>query len=243
MLPLLIKEIRTFFSSLTGYLIISIFLITTGLFVWVFPGDSNPLDTGYANLDVLFEIAPWIYLFLIPSVCMRLFADERKQGTIELLFIRPISDMGIVLAKYFAALFVVAISLVFCLVYYFSIFQLGSPVGSIDSGAFWGSFIGLFLLAGVYVSIGVFASSITDNQIIAFLLALAFCFAFYIGFDYVGQMSSLQSIQSFIFSLGINEHYRSISRGIVDSRDLLYFIGISIAFLLGTKTVLQSRNW
>lgn len=243
MLPLLIKEIRTFFSSLTGYLIISIFLITTGLFVWVFPGNSNPLDTGYANLDVLFEIAPWIYLFLIPSVCMRLFADERKQGTIELLFIRPISDMGIVLAKYFAALFVVAISLVFCLVYYFSIFQLGSPVGSIDSGAFWGSFIGLFLLAGVYVSIGVFASSITDNQIIAFLLALAFCFAFYIGFDYVGQMSSLQSIQSFIFSLGINEHYRSISRGIVDSRDLLYFIGISIAFLLGTKTVLQSRNW
>lgn len=243
MLPLLIKEIRTFFSSLTGYLIISIFLITTGLFVWVFPGDSNPLDTGYANLDVLFEIAPWIYLFLIPSVCMRLFADERKQGTIELLFTRPISDMGIVLAKYFAALFVVAISLVFCLVYYFSIFQLGSPVGSIDSGAFWGSFIGLFLLAGVYASIGVFASSITDNQIIAFLLALAFCFAFYIGFDYVGQMSSLQSIQSFIFSLGINEHYRSISRGIVDSRDLLYFIGISLAFLLGTKTVLQSRNW
>lgn len=243
MLPLLIKEIRTFFSSLTGYLIISIFLITTGLFVWVFPGDSNPLDTGYANLDVLFEIAPWIYLFLIPSVCMRLFADERKQGTIELLFTRPISDMGIVLAKYFAALFVVAISLVFCLVYYFSIFQLGSPVGSIDSGAFWGSFIGLFLLAVVYVSIGVFASSITDNQIIAFLLALVFCFAFYIGFDYVGQMSSLQSIQSFIFSLGINEHYRSISRGIVDSRDLLYFIGISLAFLLGTKTVLQSRNW
>lgn len=243
MLPLLRKEIRTFFSSLTGYFILSIFLIATGLFVWVFPGDSNPLDTGYANLDVLFEMAPWIYLFLIPAVCMRLFAEERKQGTIELLLTRPISDMGIVLAKYFAGLLVVAFSLVFCLVYYYSIYYLGSPVGSIDTGAFWGSFIGLFLLAAVYVSIGVFASSVTDNQIVAFLLALIFCFFFYTGFDYLADLSSLQSLQTFIISMGINEHYRSISRGIVDSRDLLYFFGIIISFLLVTRTVLQSRKW
>lgn len=243
MLPLLRKEIRTFFSSISGYLILSIFLIATGLFVWVFPGNSNPLDTGYANLDVLFEIAPWIYLFLIPAVCMRLFAEEKKQGTLELLMTRPISDMGIVLAKYFAGLAVVLFSLFFCLVYYYSIYYLGNPVGSIDSGAFWGSFIGLFLLAGVYVSIGVFASSITDNQIVAFLLALMFCFVFYIGFDYLGEISSMQSMQSIIVSMGINEHYRSISRGIVDSRDLLYFLGIIIAFILLTKTVLKSRKW
>ena len=243
MLPLLFKEVRTFFSSLTGYLILSIFLIATGLFVWVFPGNSNPLDTGYANLNVLFEMAPWIYLFLITAVCMRLFADEKKQGTIELVFTRPVSDMGIVLAKYLAGLSVVAFSLLFCLVYYISVYLLGNPVGSIDSGAFWGSFIGLFLLAGVYVSIGVFASSITDNQIIAFLLALSFSFIFYIGFDYLAELSSIQNIQSLIYSVGINEHYRSISRGIVDSRDLLYFIGSIMAFLLVTRTVLQSRKW
>ncbi len=243
MLSLLRKEIRTFFSSLTGYFILSIFLIATGLFVWVFPGNSNPLETGYANLDVLFEMAPWIYLFLIPAVCMRLFAEERKQGTIELLLTRPISDIGIVMAKYFAGLLVVAFSLVFCLVYYYSIYHLGNPVGSVDSGAFWGSFIGLFLLAAVYVSIGVFASSVTDNQIVAFLLALIFCFFFYIGFDYLADLSSFQSAQSFVISMGINEHYRSISRGIIDSRDLLYFFGIIITFLLMTRTVLQSRKW
>ena len=243
MLPLLSKEIRTFFSSISGYLILSIFLIATGLFVWVFPGNSNPLDSGYANLDVLFEMAPWIYLFLIPAVCMRFFAEEKKQGTIELLMTRPISDMGVVLAKYFAGLAVVTFSLLFCLVYYFSIYYLGSPAGSIDSGAFWGSFIGLFLLAGVYVSIGVFASSLTDNQIVAFLLALVFCFIFFIGFDYIGEINSMQYLQNLIVSMGINEHYRSISRGIVDSRDLLYFIGIITAFLLLTRTVLKSRKW
>ncbi len=243
MLSLLRKEIRSFFSSLTGYFILSIFLIATGLFVWVFPGNSNPLETGYANLDVLFEMAPWIYLFLIPAVCMRLFAEERKQGTIELLLTRPISDIGIVLAKYFAGLLVVAFSLVFCWVYYYSIYHLGNPVGSVDSGAFWGSFIGLFLLAAVYVSIGVFASSVTDNQIVAFLLALIFCFFFYIGFDYLADLSSFQSAQSFVISMGINEHYRSVSRGIIDSRDLLYFFGIIITFLLMTRTVLQSRKW
>jgi len=194
-------------------------------------------------LDVLFEMAPWIYLFLIPAVCMRLFAEEKKQGTIELLMIRPISEMGIVLAKYFAGLLVVVFSLLFCLVYYISIYYLGNPVGSIDSGAFFGSFIGLFLLAGVYVSIGVFASSITDNQIIAFLLASVCCFVFYIGFDYLSEMSSMQAMQSMLISMGINEHYRSISRGIVDSRDLLYFIGVIAAFLMITRTVLKSRKW
>ncbi|WP_101260000.1 gliding motility-associated ABC transporter permease subunit GldF [Labilibaculum filiforme] len=243
MLPLLSKEIRTFFSSISGYLILSIFLIATGLFVWVFPGNSNPLDSGDANLNVLFEMAPWIYLFLIPAVCMRFFAEEKKQGTIELLMTRPISDMGIVLAKYFAGLTIVVFSLLFCLVYYYSVYYLGNPIGNIDSGAFWGSFIGLFLLAGVYVSIGVFASSLTENQIVAFLLALVFCFIFYIGFDYLGEFASLQSLQNSIISMGINQHYRSISRGIVDSRDLLYFIGVIMGFLLLTQTVLKSRKW
>ena len=153
MLALLFKEFRSFFSSLTGYLILSVYLIATGLFVWVFPGSSNPLDSGYANLDVLFEMSPWIYLFLIPAVSMRLFADEKKQGTMELVYTRPLKESDIVLAKYLAALLVISVTLVFCLIYYISVYQLGSPVGSIDSGAFWGSFIGLFLLAAVYISI------------------------------------------------------------------------------------------
>ncbi|WP_421920233.1 gliding motility-associated ABC transporter permease subunit GldF [Marinifilum sp.] len=243
MLALLTKEFRSFFSSLTGYLILSVFLIVTGLFVWVFPGSNNPLDSGYANLDVLFEMSPWIYLFLIPAVCMRFFADEKKQGTIELLYTRPIKEMEIVLAKYFAALLVIVVSLGFCLVYYFSVYYLGSPVGSIDSGAFWGSFIGLFLLGATYVAIGVFSSSVADNQIVAFLLAVLLCFLFYIGFDYLAELSVFQNMQSDIYNMGIQEHYKSISRGVVDSRDLVYFTGVIVAFLLITITVLKSRKW
>ncbi|NOU59485.1 gliding motility-associated ABC transporter permease subunit GldF [Marinifilum caeruleilacunae] len=243
MLALLTKEFRSFFSSLTGYLILSVFLIATGLFVWVFPGSNNPLDSGYANLNVLFEMSPWIYLFLIPAVCMRLFADEKKQGTIELVYTRPIKEGEIVLAKYFAALLVIAVSLLFCLVYYFSVYYLGSPAGSIDSGAFWGSIIGLFLLAAVYVAIGVFSSSVTDNQIVAFLLAVVLCFLIYIGFDYLAELNLFQNMQSDIYNLGIQEHYKSISRGVLDSRDLIYFIGVIVAFLLITRTVLKSRKW
>jgi ABC-2 type transport system permease protein len=243
MFSLLKKEVRTFFSSITGYLIISVYLIATGLFVWVFPGDANPLDTGYANLDILFEISPWIFLFLIPAVCMRLFADERKQGTIELILTRPLSNSSIVSGKFLAALSVISFALLFNLIYFVSVYYLGKPVGSIDVGAFWGSFTGLFLLAGVYTSIGVFASSITDNQVVAFLFALVFCFVFYIGFDYMAEMALLQKYQSAIYSFGLNDHYKSISRGVVDSRDLLYFIGVIIAFLLATRTVLQSRKW
>jgi len=243
MLPLLIKEFRTFFSSLIGYLTLSVFLIATGLFVWVFPGASNPLDSAYANLNVFFEVSPWIYLFLIPAICMRMFSDEKKQGTIELVYTRPVSEMGIVLAKYFAALLIVMVSLLFCLVYYFSIYKLGNPVGSIDSAAFFGSFIGLFLLAGVYVSIGIFCSSLTENQIIAFLMALVLSFTLFIGFDYLADLPGFQNMQSLIYSLGINEHYKSLARGVIDTRDVVYFGAEIVAFLLITRTVLKSRKW
>lgn len=243
MFSLLTKEFRTFFNSITGYLILSVYLIATGLFVWIFPGNANPLDTGYANLDILFEISPWIFLFLIPAVCMRLFADEKKQGTMELVLTKPLSDISIVGGKFLAAISVIAFALLFNLLYFVSVYYLGKPTGSIDSGAFWGSFTGLFLLAGVYTAIGVFASAITDNQVVAFLFALVFCFVFYIGFDYLADITLLQKYQTLIYSFGINEHYKSISRGVIDSRDLLYFIGVIIAFLLATRTVLQSRKW
>ncbi len=243
MFALLKRETRAFFSSLTGYLILSIFLIATGLFIWVFPGAGNPLSNGYANLNILFEIAPWIYLFLIPAITMRLFAEEKKQGTMELVFTRPISDRAIVIAKYLSALIIIGITLLCCLVYYISIYQLGNPVGNIDSGAFIGSFIGLLFLGMVYASVGVFCSAITNNQIIAFLMALAGCFILYSGFDYIAEMDSFQYIQSEIYALGIGEHYRSMSRGVIDSRDMLYFVGTILSFLLLTETVLRSRKW
>jgi len=243
MLTLLLKEFRSFFNSISGYLIISIFLLAIGLFIWVFPGNTNVLDGGYANLDTLFDMAPWIYLFLIPALCMRLFTDEKKSGTIELLLTRPISDFRIVLSKFFAALLLVAFSLLFCLVYYLSVYYLGKPVGSIDVGAFWGSYLGLFFLAVGYVSIAVFAGSLTDNQIIAFLLSLVLCFSFYMGFDYLSELLIFQSFQTEIINIGIREHYHSLSRGVVDSRDISYFLGLSLIFLFGTRTVLQSGKW
>jgi len=217
--------------------------LATGLFIWVFPGNTNVLDGGYANLDTLFDMAPWVYLFLIPALCMRLFTDEKKSGTIELLLTRPISDFKIVLSKFFAALLLVIFSLLFCLIYFSSVYYLGKPTGSIDVGAFWGSFLGLFFLAVGYVSLAVFAGSLTDNQIIAFLLSLVLCFSFYMGFDYLSELLMFQGLQSEIINMGISEHYRSLSRGVIDSRDVSYFIGLSLCFLFATRTVLQSRKW
>jgi len=243
MLTLLFKEFRSFFNSISGYLIISIFLLATGLFIWIFPGNTNVLDGAYANLDTLFDMAPWIYLFLIPALCMRLFTDEKKSGTIELLLTRPISDFKIVLSKFLAALLLVVFSLLFCLTYYISIYYLGKPVGSIDVGAFWGSFLGLFFLAIGYLSIAVFAGSLTDNQIVAFLLSMVLCFSFYIGFDYLSELLVFQTIQTEIITIGISEHYRSLSRGVIDSRDVSYFISLALIFLFATRTVLQSRKW
>jgi len=243
MLTLLFKEFRSFFNSISGYLIISIFLLATGLFIWIFPGNTNVLDGAYANLDTLFDMAPWIYLFLIPALCMRLFTDEKKSGTIELLLTRPISDFKIVLSKFLAALLIVVFSLLFCLTYYISIYYLGKPVGSIDVGAFWGSFLGLFFLAIGYLSIAVFAGSLTDNQIVAFLLSMVLCFSFYIGFDYLSELLVFQTIQTEIITIGISEHYRSLSRGVIDSRDVSYFISLALIFLFATRTVLQSRKW
>ncbi|MFA8436701.1 MAG: gliding motility-associated ABC transporter permease subunit GldF [Marinifilaceae bacterium] len=243
MLTLLLKEFRVFFSSLIAYVVITVFLVANGLFVWVFPGEMNLLDVGYANLDTMFALAPWLYLFLVPAVCMRLFADEQKAGTMELLLTRPLSDMKIVFAKYLAGLLVVFFSLVPTLLYFYSVYQLGSPVGNLDAGAIWGSYIGLFLLGAVYVSIGVFASSLTENQVVAFVLGLVGCFLLYSGFEYLGQMESLRSFQNGFIGLGIQEHYHSISRGIIDSRDLVYFVSVVMIFLLMTRMVIQSRKW
>lgn len=211
--------------------------------MWVLPGQFNVLENGYANIDTLFFIAPWVFMFLVPAVTMRLFADEKKSGTIELLLTRPLTDTQIILSKYFAGLVIVLLSILPTLIYFLSIYLLGSPVGDIDIGGTWGSYIGLFFLASIYSAIGVFSSSITENQIISFILALVISFLFFIGFDTISSFGLFDSISSVVLALGINEHYISMSRGVIDTRDIIYFISIIIVFLLFTKIVLQSRKW
>src|SRR5664279_2643869 len=183
MLSLLKKEIRGFFSSLTGYIVIVMFLGITSLFLWVFPGEMNIMDAGYATLEPLFFIAPWVFLFLVPAITMRMFAEERKSGTLDLLLTRPLSEMRVILAKYLASVMVVLLSLIPTLIFFISVYFLGNPTGNIDSGGTWGSYIGLFFLSAVYASIGLFASSFTENQIIAFLVSVVLCFFLYAGFD------------------------------------------------------------
>ncbi len=243
MLTLFRKELSSFFTSLTGYIVVILFLLVNSLFMWVFPGSINVIDSGYANLDALFIMAPWVFLFLVPAVTMRLFSEEKKSGTIDLLLTRPLSDMQIVLAKYLAGVSIVVISLLPTLIYYFSIWELGDPKGNLDVGGTWGAYIGLLFLASIYVAIGVFSSSITENQIVSFLIAVALSFAFYVGFESLAELVSMNEIAFYISNIGINEHYRSISRGVVDSRDIIYFLAVIVIFLLFTRTVLQSRKW
>jgi len=237
------KEIAGFFSTLTGYLVIIVFLLATGLFMWVIPGENNVLDKGYSDLESFFALAPWIFMFLIPAITMRLFADEKKSGTIELLLTRPISDQSIVLSKYFAALTIAGIAIVPTFSYFISVYLLGNPIGNMDLGGTWGSYLGLFFLAAVYVSLGTFCSSLTDNTIVAFILSLVVVFVFFYGFDALSTLVAFKKLEYLLQELSIYKHYRSMSRGVIDTRDLIYFIGTIVLFLSLTKLKLQSRRW
>jgi ABC-2 type transport system permease protein len=242
MITLLKKEINEFFSTITGYIVVLVFLLAIGLFMWVFPGQYNVLDSGYASLDTLFTLAPWIFLFLVPAVTMRMIAEEKKSGTMELLMTRPISDLQIVISKYLAALVLVLIALIPTLIYFYSVYHLGNPVGNVDVAGTVGSYIGLFFLAAIYVSIGIFASSLTSNQIIAFIIAVLISFFFYMGFDFLSGMWIFGGIDAFIVELGINAHYKSMSRGVIDTRDIIYFLSVIVVFVFLTKTIIQNRK-
>ena len=243
MYSLLKKEIQSFLGSLIGYLVIIVFLVIMGLLMWVFPGDLNILESEYASLSPLFTVAPWIFIFLIPSVTMRLFADENKSGTIELLLTKPLTDLQIILAKYFAGVVLVLLVLIPTIVFYFSIYFLGSPVGNIDIGGSWGSYLGLLFLASGFVAIGLFSSSLSDNQVISFIISVFLCFIFFIGFDFISSLELFGSVDLLIMKLGINEHYSSMSRGVIDSRDALYFLSLTAIFLMFTRIKLSSRKW
>jgi ABC-2 type transport system permease protein len=243
MLTLLRKEISSFLSSLIGYAVIVVFLLINGLFLWVFPLEFNILDYGFASIENIFLLAPWVFLFLIPAITMRSFAEEQKNGTLELLFTKPVTDLEIILAKYLAGVVLVAFSLLPTLIYYYSVIQLGSPHGNIDHGATWGSYIGLFFLGAGFVAIGIFASAISGNQIVSFLIALILCGFAYIGFEFIYNLSIFGSFGLFVKQLGINAHYTSISKGVIDTRDVLYFISLVAFFLVFTRFRIERRNW
>ena len=236
------KELNAFLNSLTGYIAIVFFLIATGFFLWISPGNYNLLEMGEASLTNFFIIAPNIFLFLIPAITMRLFSEENRTGTLELLLTKPITEIKLVFSKFIAGLLLVVISLSPTLIYYISIGEMGLSSWNIDSAATWGGYIGLLLLGGVFVSIGLFTSAISKNQVVAFLLSVVLCFLFYLGFGFLA--SFFEAPYDLIFlNLGIAEHYSSIQRGVIDSRDVVYYFSVILFFLMLTKLVLQSRKW
>ena len=237
------KEITGFFSSLTGYIVIIVFLLINSLFMWIFPGEWNIFDNGYAGLDTLFLLSPWVFLFLVPAVTMRMFAEEKRLGTIELIFSKPITERGIIWGKFLASVSLVLLALLPCLIYYISVYMLGETPGNLDKGGTWGAFIGLFFLASVYASAGIFASSLTDNQVIAFIIAVLICFVLFMGFDSIAYLPGLKKIDELVIGLGINEHYKSISRGVLDIRDVVYFASVVTILNEATRLVLLSRKW
>ncbi|GHA47404.1 gliding motility-associated ABC transporter permease subunit GldF [Salinimicrobium marinum] len=235
MFALLKKEINSFFSSPIGYLVIGLFLVVNGLFLWVFQGSYNILDSGFADLSPFFTLAPWIFLFLIPAVTMKSFSEEFKQGTLELLLTRPITKWELVLGKYFGSLLLILLALLPTLIYVVTIYNLGNPEGNLDSGAIIGSYIGLIFLGASYAAIGLFTSSLTENQIVAFILAVFLCFVCFFAFEGLAGLNLFTAGSFGLEDLGISSHYDSISRGVIDTRDIIYFFSFIVFFLALTK--------
>jgi ABC-2 type transport system permease protein len=240
MYALYLKEIRSFLSSIIGYIFILIFLIASGLFHWVISYNTNLLEGTEADLIPFFNLAPVIFLILIPAITMRSIAEERRTGTIELLFTRPISDLTILLAKYLAGVTLLIIALIPTIVYYISMYNLGNPVGVIDSGATITSYLGLILLGSVFVAIGIFASSLTSSQIVAFILSMFLCWLFYDGFKLMGSYNLMGDFDLAIQYISLAYHYDAIKKGVVDSSDLVYFISTITLFIFGAHTVIKT---
>ena len=244
MLSLLRKEINSFLGSVIGYVVIVVFLAITGLFAWILPGtEFNIVSSGYATLDAMFILAPWVFMFLIPAITMRSFAEENKTGTIELLLTKPFTDFQIVFSKYMAGIILVVFALVPTFIYYGILNYLASPAGNLDHGGIRGSYIGLFFLGSAYVSIGIFASCISNNQIISFILAILITFIFHVGFDFLSTISYNENVNYILSQLGMNAHYSSLSRGVIDTRDAVYFASLSLLFLSSARFILEKRKW
>lgn len=235
------KELRYYFSTPIAYIVIGLYLMSISLMLWVIPGEWNIMDSGYAQVDGLFALSPWLLLLVCPALTMRLFAEERQSGTWALLRVHPISLGRIVGGKYLAAWTIVMLAQVPCLVHYVAVWFISEPVGNVDSGAFWGGYIGLMLVSATLIAIGLFASSLSKSQIVAFLLALVMCFTLFYGLDLIGLLLPLP-LGDKVASLGINAHLRSISRGVVDLRDMVYFVSLSAVFVLSTLLSLSRKS-
>jgi ABC-2 type transport system permease protein len=236
------KEVSVFLNSLIAYLVVLVFLTFIGVFMWVLP-ESSILEYGYAEMDTLFSYGPLAFLLLIPAITMRSFAEEKKDGTIELLLTKPISDWALLLGKYLSACVLVAFALIPTILYYLSVYKLGKPEGNIDTAAVASSYIGLFLLGCVYTSAGIFASSISSNQIISFILALLLCYLVYNGFNHLASLDLWEGSAVDLLPLGLDHHYNALSKGVVDSRNVFYFFTVIGIMLLSTKIILSSRKW
>ena len=240
MRALYLKEINSFLSSIIGYVFIIIYLIASGLFHWVLSFNTNLLEGAEADLIPFFNLSPIIFLILIPAITMRSIAEERRTGTIELLLTRPISDLKIILAKYFAGVSLLIIAIIPSIIYFISIYYLGKPVGIIDIGATFTSYIGLILLGSVFVAIGIFASSLTNSQIVAFILAMFLCWIFYDGFNLLGNFSQIGGLDYIIQYIGIAFHYDSIKKGVIEISDLLYFVSVIVLFISAALVVVRT---
>lgn len=238
MKSIVVREIKSFFGSPIGYLVIAVFLIGNGLFLWVFEGEYNILNSGFADLSPFFTLAPWILIFLIPAVTMRSFSDEKKQGTLELLLTKPLSIWQIVNGKFLGSMLLIVMAIIPTLIYVKVISSLGSPEGNIDLGSTMGSYFGLLFLIAAYSAIGIFTSTLSENQIVAFIVSVFLCFFFYFGFESVATI--VPSFQGLISSIGMQDHFKSMSRGVIDTRDVIYFASVTVLFLSFTVYNLKS---
>lgn len=240
MRALYLKEINSFLSSIIGYVFIIIYLIASGLFHWIISFNTNLLEGAESDLIPFFNLSPVIFLILIPAITMRSIAEERRTGTIELLLTRPISDLKIILAKYFAGVTLLIIAIIPTICYFISMYYLGKPVGIIDVGATFTSYIGLILLGSVFVAIGIFASCLTNSQIVAFILAMFLCWIFYDGFNLLGNFSQIGGLDYIIQYIGIEFHYDSIKKGVIEISDIIYFISLIVLFISCSLTIVKT---
>lgn len=234
------KEVSLYFNSLIAYIVIAVYLISIWLFYWVFSG--NILETGEGQMDTFFALSPFLFLFIVPALTMRTFSEEFKSGAIEFLATKPITDWQIVLGKYFACCILLITTIAPTLFFYFLLYYLAQPVGGLDNGAIWGAYLGLIGIGFVFAAIGIFCSTLTENQVVAFLIGCFFSGVLYTAFDFLADLKLFGTYNDVVLQFGIQEHYRSISRGVVDTRDIIYYLSLIVIFLLLSHTILLNRK-
>ncbi|GLB49203.1 gliding motility-associated ABC transporter permease subunit GldF [Neptunitalea lumnitzerae] len=241
MYAILKKEINSFFASPIGYLVIGVFLTACGLFLWVFKGEYNILDNGFAEINGFFFLAPWLLLFLIPAVTMKGFSEEKKQGMLEILFTKPIGLPSLVWGKFLGAFILTLIAIIPTLLYVYTVYNLGAPIGNLDLGSILGSYLGLIFLMSAYTAIGLFASTLSENQIVAFIISICICFLLLYGPELLSS-TGVSDNPILISSFGMKAHYENISRGIIDTRDMIYFLSFTFFFLYLTNVKLKNLH-